>query len=254
MAIGAPYVPKPSSKRQRTRKITEPIDQPGQSQTHVTKQHPFGRLLDTERNCNDKFACYNCLTLKRFFEFESEQAIMVRRMDLPECPVESLRRVCIECGIDIGLYRPGHVLKRNEGADCWICDCPRAHKRDANLTITDSYQCDECGMTQSFSAPAAIQSRQDDVVPIYPPRRRRRDSGRFTTVSDLDASPSPPPPAQVRKTSIPYLLCPTSTPVLLSPPYQHSELVVRLATTSNLKQTGYPGSEEPEQGFWSPML
>ncbi|KAK7914303.1 hypothetical protein PG985_012006 [Apiospora marii] len=252
MAKGATLVPNPSTKRQKPRKSTGPVDQQGQSQTQATKQHLFGRLLEAERDCNDKFACWNCLTLKRFYEFESEQAIKVRRMDLPECPVEQLRRVCIECGIDIGLYRAGHVLKRNEGADCWICDCPSAHKRDGSLAGTESYQCHDCGMTQCFSTPAANQNRQDDVVPIYPlpPQRRPRSNNRFTPVADIDARPSP---AQVRKTSIPYLLCPTSTPVLLSPPYQHSELVVRLATTTDRKQAGCPESEESEQGVWSPM-
>ncbi|KAK7985379.1 hypothetical protein PG988_003001 [Apiospora saccharicola] len=163
MAKGAtPYVHKPPSKRQKTRKATGPTNPQGQSQTHTIKQHPLGRLLDAERDCTDrKFMCFNCLDLKHFFEFESEQALMVRRMDLPEYPVEPLRRVCIDCGIDIGLYQAGNVLQRNEGADCWICDCPRAHKRDdCRLTAiaSESYQCDGCGMTQSFSTPAANQN------------------------------------------------------------------------------------------------
>lgn len=248
MAKGATCVPNPSGKRQKTRKSTGRIDQQGQSQTHPTKQHPFGCLLDAERDCNDKFACYNCLTLKHQFEFEDGQAIMVRRMDLPEYPVELLRRVCIDCGIEIGLYRSGHVLKRGVGPDCWICDCPRAHKKDDELA---GIRCDDCGMTMCFSTPAATsqyrqENRQNDIVPIYPPpprqRQRQRQRGgnnRFTTVPDLDL---PPPAQQVRKTSIPYLLCPTSTPVLLSPPYQHAELA------------GSPESEEADEGAWSPML
>ncbi|KAK8061521.1 hypothetical protein PG994_007887 [Apiospora phragmitis] len=223
MARGATYVPKPPAKRPKARKSTGPADQPGQSQTQATNIS-FTRisLMEAERVCQDKFACWSCLTLKHFFEFEAEQATMIRRMDLPGCPRDTLRRVCIECGINIGLYRSGHVLNRNQGSACWVCDCPRAHQKNDNQA-----GCGSCGMAQPYSTPITTQN---EIAPIYSLRQGKR----FATVPDLDA-----PPAQARKTSIPYPLCPTSTPVLLSPPYQHSELA------------NYPNFMEPEEGVWS---
>ncbi|KAK8043598.1 hypothetical protein PG993_006028 [Apiospora rasikravindrae] len=228
MAKGATYVSKPLAKQHEAHKSAEPIDQPEQpeqTQTTAATNTPFASLLTAERDCrDDRFACWSCLTLKPLFEFEAEQATVARWMDLPGHPEDTLRRVCIECGINsLGLYCSGQVINRKQGTTCWVCNCPRAHEGVDGRSGSESFdRCDDCGMVQPFSTPPTTQNT---IALIYK---------RFATVHDVDA----PKPAQVRKTSIAYLLCPASTPVLLSPSYQHSELA------------GYP--EEPEEGFWYP--
>ncbi|KAK8104250.1 uncharacterized protein PG998_011283 [Apiospora kogelbergensis] len=218
MAKGARLYTKP----QRYQKNTEPADQSDQSDqsraqatdgSQDSTANPYTRLINAERECHNKFACWNCLTLKGLFEFEPDQIIKIRRMDLPDRPVQTLRRVCFDCGISIGLYRPGDVMARSQTkADCWVCDCPRAHDKTDNLIGDQCIQCDDCGMAQPFSTPDNTQNRLTDIVSIFPLRRAKR----FVTVPDTTE--------QVRKTSIPFLLCSTPTPDPLSPSYQYSDM------------------------------
>ncbi|KAK8000338.1 hypothetical protein PG990_012938 [Apiospora arundinis] len=232
MAKGAAYAPKPPAKGQKSLKSTEPVNRPGQSRSQDTdeSQHgrgdPYARLLNAERERRDKFGCYNCMTLKYMFEFEPDQTIQVRRMDMPWCPIESLRRVCVDCGISIGLYRPGHVVARTQSSSCWVCDCPRAHEKDEDPAGSEQPRCNDCGMTQPFSSPASAQNHLTDIVSIFPLRRNRR----FATARGINAPSAEP----VRKTSIPFLLCSTSAPVSLTPPYQYVEM-----------------ASEPDEGTWS---
>ncbi|KAK7962686.1 uncharacterized protein PG986_003511 [Apiospora aurea] len=157
MAKGARYVPKPPAKQQKARKSAGPIDEPDQAQTTQPTANAdyarYARLLNAERDCrDDKFACYHCLTLKDPFEFEAIQAGKVQRMDQYGHPEDTLRRVCIDCGIEIRLYKPGDVIHRKQGAPCWVCRCRRANEKVDSLTANESLRCDGCGMTQSFSA------------------------------------------------------------------------------------------------------
>ncbi|KAK8075203.1 hypothetical protein PG997_009866 [Apiospora hydei] len=169
MAKGVTYVPKPPAKQQKARKSAGPIDEPDQAQTtQPTANTPYPDyvcLLNAERDCrDDKFACYNCMTLKDPFEFEVNQAGKVQRMDVVGHPEDTLRRVCIDCGIRIGLYQPGRVIHRKQGPCCWVCHCRRANEKVESLTANESLRCDGCGMTQSFSAST---DSQNTIAPIY---------------------------------------------------------------------------------------